>query len=187
MTEQTTYPNNTVAWIRQKDHGEWILAIVKDHTWVFMLATNDRITGSVSPVSAVAEVQVIERPARVVSPAEALYAEDHGGWGAPWADLPPDGRRGWEKAAAYLADLKNAKAEVREKIDNPAEVLPKGYERKAGGDIEITDPEGDSLLLGRMSSGTPFVRKCDPTFTPTREQFAQLVADLTPWMNGAES
>lgn len=60
--EPGTYPKNTVAWIREKADGEWILAIVKDHTWEFMLATNDRITGSVSPLSAAVDVRVIERP-----------------------------------------------------------------------------------------------------------------------------
>jgi len=56
--------NNTVAWIRTRGGGEWILAIAKNHTWEFMLATNDRITGSVSPLTAVVEVRKIERPGR---------------------------------------------------------------------------------------------------------------------------
>lgn len=56
--------NNTVAWIRTSADGEWILAIAKNHTWEFMLGTNDLITGSVSPLTAAVEVRKIERPGR---------------------------------------------------------------------------------------------------------------------------
>jgi hypothetical protein len=57
-------PNNTVAWIRTHADGEWILAIAKNYAWEFMLATNDQVTGSLSPLTAAVEVRKVKRPSR---------------------------------------------------------------------------------------------------------------------------
>lgn len=53
---------NMVAWIRENPDGEWILAIAQGNAWHYLLATNERITGSISPLSAARDVITIPRP-----------------------------------------------------------------------------------------------------------------------------
>lgn len=57
--------NGTIAWIRTHEGGEFMLAMAKDYQWLYLVGGTTRLIGSISPLSAVTEMHIVERPPNV--------------------------------------------------------------------------------------------------------------------------